>query len=114
VIRRERLLSGATRFALADWPEGTDLKSEGPLTWTMLQTRTMFHSLLALRQLRPAYLGRHCRRLQSSAQERREVYPQKPIRSLFYVPGSSQKMIDKAWTLTPDNIVPLSINESDA
>jgi hypothetical protein len=30
----------------------------------------------------------------------------KPNRSLFYVPGSSQKMIDKAWTLKPDNIVP--------
>ena len=29
----------------------------------------------------------------------------KPNRSLFYVPGSSQKMIDKAWTLKPDNIV---------
>jgi hypothetical protein len=27
------------------------------------------------------------------------------IRTLFYVPGSSEKMIAKAWTLTPDNIV---------
>lgn len=29
----------------------------------------------------------------------------KPKRALFYVPGSSQKMIDKAWTLDVDNIV---------
>jgi hypothetical protein len=29
----------------------------------------------------------------------------KPKRALFYVPGSSQKMIDKAWTLHVDNIV---------
>jgi hypothetical protein len=29
----------------------------------------------------------------------------KPVRTLFYVPGSSVKMIDKAWTLKPDNIV---------
>lgn len=72
--------------------------------------RTMFHSRLALR---PAYLGRNGRRLQSSAPERREDYPQKPTRSLFYVPGSSQKMIDKAWTLTPDNIVFLSLTKSD-
>lgn len=28
-----------------------------------------------------------------------------PKRALFYVPGSSQKMIDKAWTLEVDNIV---------
>ena len=28
-----------------------------------------------------------------------------PRRTLFYVPGSSQKMIDKAWTLQADNIV---------
>jgi len=28
-----------------------------------------------------------------------------PKRALFYVPGSSQKMIDKAWTLQVDNIV---------
>ena len=29
----------------------------------------------------------------------------KPKRALLYVPGSSQKMIDKAWTLDVDNIV---------
>ena len=28
-----------------------------------------------------------------------------PKRTLFYVPGSSQKMIDKAWSLEVDNIV---------
>jgi hypothetical protein len=30
-----------------------------------------------------------------------------PKRTLFYVPGSSQKMIDKAWSLEVDNIVSL-------
>src|SRR5277367_864315 len=30
-----------------------------------------------------------------------------PKRTLFYVPGSSQKMIDKAWSLEVDNIVRL-------
>jgi hypothetical protein len=35
------------------------------------------------------------------------ILPNKPIRTLFYVPGSSQKMIDKAWTLQADNIVHL-------
>ena len=29
----------------------------------------------------------------------------KQIRSLFYVPGSSKKMLEKAWTLKVDNIV---------
>ena len=33
------------------------------------------------------------------------VKNEKPIRTLFYVPGSSLKMLDKAWTLQPDNIV---------
>jgi len=33
-----------------------------------------------------------------------------PIRALFYVPGSSQKMIDKAWELRVDNIVRTTIN----
>jgi hypothetical protein len=36
----------------------------------------------------------------------REVLEQKPVRTLMYVPGSSQKMLDKAWQLSPDNIVP--------
>jgi len=30
---------------------------------------------------------------------------EKPIRTLFYVPGSSLKMLEKAWQLEPDNIV---------
>src|SRR5579871_4140228 len=29
----------------------------------------------------------------------------KAVRTLFYVPGSSLKMLDKAWKLEPDNIV---------
>jgi hypothetical protein len=37
----------------------------------------------------------------------------KPNRSLLYVPGSSQKMIDKAWTLEPDNIVQLRLYRAD-
>jgi hypothetical protein len=43
----------------------------------------------------------------SIEQSKKGVTPQKRpiVRTLFYVPGSSQKMIDKAWTLTPDNIV---------
>lgn len=37
----------------------------------------------------------------------RKIIPSdKPIRTLLYVPGSSKKMLEKAWTLTPDNIVP--------
>lgn len=30
---------------------------------------------------------------------------EKPVRTLFYVPGSSLKMLEKAWQLEPDNIV---------
>lgn len=37
------------------------------------------------------------------------TFESKPKRALFYVPGSSQKMIDKAWTLNVDNIVSTSI-----
>ena len=37
--------------------------------------------------------------------ERIRPFEAKPQRALFYVPGSSQKMIDKAWTLDVDNIV---------
>ena len=37
--------------------------------------------------------------------ERIRPFEAKPKRALFYVPGSSQKMIDKAWTLDVDNIV---------
>jgi len=32
-------------------------------------------------------------------------FPSKPVRSLFYVPGSSKRMLEKAWTLNVDNIV---------
>src|SRR6202035_4997916 len=40
---------------------------------------------------------------QSEASEKTTKRP--IIRTLFYVPGSSEKMINKAWTLIPDNIV---------
>jgi hypothetical protein len=40
---------------------------------------------------------------QSGASEKTAKRP--IIRTLFYVPGSSEKMINKAWTLIPDNIV---------